>query len=267
MKKIIIQGLLIIALFLGIWSLLSRIDWMTILRVEHHTMQTEEKLGELFWEIFRKTETELTETFTTQAIDSLVNHICERNGLNREHLKVHVLVNPEVNAFALPNGHLVVYTGLINSVESQEELSGVLCHEIAHIELDHVMKKLIKEIGLSALISMTTGNSGGDLIGQSAKMLSSTAFDRDLEREADLKAVDYLTESGINPEPFANFFYNLSASEGAEMKYLSWISTHPGSLKRYEYIMAYIGTKQGDYAPVLSETTWKEMREPNGSQP
>ena len=101
---------------------------------------------------------------------------------DREIIKVHVLNKDEINAFALPNGHLIIYSGLINNSGNQEELTGVICHEIAHIELNHVMKKLIKEIGLSVLISMTTGKGGSEIIKETAKMLSSSAFDRKLEK-------------------------------------------------------------------------------------
>ena len=68
----------------------------------------------------------------------------------------------EVNAFALPNGHLVIYSGLILNSDNQEQFSGVICHEIAHIRLKHVIKKLIKELGFSVIISMTTGSYGSE---------------------------------------------------------------------------------------------------------
>ena len=80
------------------------------------------------------------------------------------------------NAFALPGGHLVLYTGLINASDNFEEVTGVIGHELAHIELNHVMKRLVREIGLSALISMTTGESNPQVVLETAKLLSSSAF-------------------------------------------------------------------------------------------
>jgi len=123
----------------------------------------------------------------------------KRNNIEKTQIIIHVLNNKEVNAFVLPNGHLVLYSGLIVAAENQEELSGVICHELAHIELNHVVKKLIKEVGLSVLISMTTGG-GTDIIKETAKMLSTTAFDRSMEKKADIKAVEYLVKANINPE-------------------------------------------------------------------
>lgn len=261
MKKIIIQGAITILLFFGIWYALKQIDWVTVFKVQKTTDKTEQKLGELFLEVFTQTEEENKNTHVVNSIDSIVTHICKSNKIDREKIKVHVLNKDEINAFALPNGHLIIYSGLIYNSDNQEELTGVICHEIAHIELNHVMKKLVKEIGLSVLISMTTGNGGAEIIKEAAKMLSSSAFDRNLEKEADIKAVDYLTAANVNPEPFANFLYKLSDKEHEAAKYLRWFNTHPESKERAEYIIAYSKDKLTDYKPILSNETWERLME------
>jgi predicted Zn-dependent protease len=261
MKKTIIQGVITVVLFFGAWFALTQIDWVKVFKVQQVTDKTEQKLGELFWEVFKKTEKEITNKLTVNSIDSIVTHICKSNNIDREKIKVHILNKDEINAFALPNGHLIVFSGLVLNSENQEELSGVICHEIAHIELNHVMKKLVKEIGLSVLISMTTGNGGSEVIKETAKMLSSSAFDRSLEKEADIKAVDYLVNAKINPEPFANFLYKLSEKEHESTKYLTWISTHPDSKERAEYIIEYSKDKLTDYKPILNKETWQKLKE------
>ena len=260
MKKPIIQGLITILLFFGTWYTLTQIDWMKIFKVQQVTDKTEQKLGELFWEVFKKTEKEIEKTHIVNSVDSIVTHICKANKIDRSKLKIHILDKGDINAFALPNGHLIIYSGLILDSDNQEELAGVICHEIAHIELNHVMKKLVKEIGLSVLISMTTGNSGAEVIKETAKMLSSSAFDRSLEKEADIKAVDYLVNANINPEPFANFLYKLSDTEHEAIKYLTWINTHPDSKDRAEYIIKYSKGKETEYKPILSNETWDKLK-------
>ena len=261
MKKIIIQGAITVLLFFGTWLALSKVDWVKVFKVQKVTDKTEQKLGDIFWEAFKKTEEENKNIHVVNSIDSIVTHICKSNKINREAIKVHVLNKDDINAFALPNGHLIIYSGLINNSDNQEELTGVICHEIAHIELNHVMKKLIKEIGLSVLISMTTGNGGTEIIKETAKMLSSSAFDRNLEKEADIKAVTYLTTAKVNPEPFANFLYKLSDKEHEATKYLTWISTHPDSKERAEYIIEHSKDKLTDYKPILTTETWGKLKE------
>ncbi|MCD4735588.1 MAG: M48 family metalloprotease, partial [Bacteroidales bacterium] len=115
--------------------------------------------------------------------------------------------------------------------------------------------------GFSVLISMTTGSSGTEAIKETAKMLSSTAFDRNLEKEADLKAVEYLVNASVNPEPFANFLYRLSLHDNEDYEYLSWISTHPDSEERAKYIVKYSEGKFTEYKAILNHKTWKKLKE------
>ena len=260
MKNIFIQGLTIIFLFFSTWFILTQVDWMTILKIENRTNKTEEKLGEFFLETIKKSEKENINSFVANSIDSIVSKICTENGVDKKIIKVHIFDKDEVNAFALPNGHLLIYSGLILAADNQEELSGVICHEIAHIQLNHLMKKLIKEVGLSVLISMSTGNGGPEIIGETLRLLSSSAFDRTLEAAADIKAVEYLINAKINPEPFANFLYKLSENETEAMKYMSWTSTHPDSKERAEYIIAYSKNKATTYESVLTTSTWEQLK-------
>jgi len=261
MKNIITQGLILVALFFSTWLVINQVDWMKLFSVETVTAKTEEKLGELFWDIFEKSETENKNPFVISSIDSIVDKICSANGIDKKSIKIHIFENDEINAFALPAGHLLIYSGLILESDNPEELSGVIGHEIAHIQLNHVMKKLVKEVGLSVLISMASGNGGGEILKETAKLLSSTAFDRSLEKEADIKAVDYLIKAKINPEPFADFLYKLAADEHKSMKYLTWINTHPDTRERAEYIVEYSGNKLTEPEPALSEETWEKLKE------
>jgi beta-barrel assembly-enhancing protease len=260
MKKILFQGLISVILFFAIWLGLKQFDLLKIFKVQKITNKTEQKLGDLFWEMISKSEKELKQPFLVNCVDSLVAKICTSNKIDEGAVKIHIINKDIVNAFALPNGHLVVYSGLILNAENQEELCGVLGHEIAHIQLNHVMKKLVKEVGLSALISITTGSGGTEIIKESIKILSSSAFDRSLEKEADMKAVDYLVEAKINPEPFANFLYKISEDETGASQYFTWISTHPESKERAEYIIEYSKGKLTEYDSLLSDTTWQQLK-------
>lgn len=91
-------------------------------------------------------------------------------------------------------------------------------------------------------------------------MLSSSAFDRNLEKEADIKAVDYMLNANVNPEPFADFLYKLSETEHESTKYLTWISTHPDSKERAEYIIEYSKAKGTEFKPILTNETWGKLK-------
>ncbi|RKZ25608.1 peptidase M48, partial [bacterium] len=105
----------------------------------------------------------------------------------------------------------------------------------------------------------TTGNNNAETTKGVIKLLSSSAFDRSLEKEADLKAVDLLVNAQIDPEPFANFLYKLADNDPDLMKYLSWISTHPESKERAEEIIEYCKTKVITDNPVLAQKTWDNL--------
>lgn len=233
MKKTIVQAVVLLLLIAGVYLLVSRVDWMKLFRVEKVTDALEKQVGDMVWEGMKDQSVE--EGGEYNRVDSLVTALCKSNGIERKKIKLHIMGDSEVNAFAMPDNHMVVHTGLINAVKNNGELSGVLAHEIAHMELSHVMKKLLKQMGYTFLISITTGEAGGEAIKQVLGMLSSTAYDRKLEKDADIKAVEYLKKTGISANGFADFLYRLGEKDGA-LGNLSWISTHPDSRERAKYI-------------------------------
>jgi beta-barrel assembly-enhancing protease len=258
MRKPLLEGTITVIIFFAILFTVRQADWMSILKVEHMTKTAEAKLGNLFWDFFRKSDKENKDRSVNNAVDSLVRRICSANDIDRSSIKIHILNKDEINAFALPDGHLVIYSGLITASENQEELSGVISHELAHIQMDHVMKKLVKEVGITLLIS-ATDYPGSGKIQEAAKLMTSTAFDRNFETEADLKAVDYLIKSRLNPVPFANFLRKM-ATKHDESSSLDWISTHPASKDRADYIAHYSLNKTVQYQQVLTKENWGNLK-------
>lgn len=260
MKKLVLQILIFTSIFFATWFMLSHINWVNIFNVKQLTKNTEEKIGDLFWDIINNSETEIQNKTIKLTIDSLLSHICTSNDIDKSLIKLHIIENADINAFALPNKHLIIFTGLIVASENEAELSGVICHELAHLELNHIMKKLINEVGLSVLISMTTTNNNSGIIKESVKFLSSTAFERELEREADLKAVDYLIKSNFDPEQFANFLYRMTDAKSGFEEQLSWIQTHPEPKERAEYIIDYNNNNTVTIKTVLSNSAWEKLQ-------
>ena len=259
MKKVIVELLIIACIFVTFWFALSKLDWMSIFRIEQISQRTEKKIGDLFVDIIKKSEIEITSSSVRYPIDSMLTRICVKNNIDKKQIKYHIIQKDEINAFALPNNHIVIYTGLIKACENESELCGVLCHEMAHLQKKHVMNKLIKDVGLSVLISMANGNGNGEMIKKTIQHLSSTAYDRNLESEADITAVDYLVKANIDPEPFANFLFR-QADEEKIPSQLYWISTHPESKERSQKIIAHIKSKSIIKAPILEDSTWKLLK-------
>jgi predicted Zn-dependent protease len=260
MEKAFVHFIAVVVFFFGTWFLLSKVNFVDILHVEELTKETEHKLGDLVLETIKKGHNNL-ESDTIQAVlDSIKHRLCKANDIKDSSVTLHVLINDDVNAFALPDRHLVIYTGLIRYCNSAEELSGVMAHEVSHIEHNHVMKKLMKEVGLAMLITIAGGESGGEIAREVVKQLSSTAFDREQEKEADASAVHMMAKADIDPEYFANFLFRLSQEKDNIPKHFEWLSTHPNSQDRSAEILRL--RKQETYRNLAIKTgyVWKNMK-------
>jgi len=244
----------------ALFFIIQLVDWVAIFNPQKISKTTEEKLGELYWEIISKMEKEVKNDSITIPIKKLFNKIADKNELDITELKIHVLQNEQINAFALPGNRIILYTGLIKESENQGELAGVICHELAHIHKKHIMKKLVKEIGLSTIISMTTGNGAGtETVKQALKILSSSAYDRNLETEADLTAIEYLENAKMSPEYFADFMFKMS--ELMEVaKELTIISSHPHSEDRTKAILDNTKLKKDKHQDILSTREWDSLK-------
>ncbi len=260
MKRILFEFITLVALFFATYFLFSRFDWVSIFKIERVTKSTEEKIGDTFWEFLSKTENEIHSDSIKSKLENLINKICVPNSIDKNSIKLHVLRKSDINAFALPNNHLVVFSGLIENCENAEELCGVLGHEIAHMQKNHVMKKLVKEVGLGMLISMTSGKGNPEIAKEIGKLLSSSAYDRALEREADLTSVEYLLKAKIDPEPFANFLYRLGDEKENIPNQVYWISTHPDSKERAENIISIIKGKTNPKESMMSDEEWSTFK-------
>jgi beta-barrel assembly-enhancing protease len=261
MKKLIFQGFALIVIFTGLFILIKQLPWNRIIPIDTINKTTEKKLGSLIIESIQSTHEESDNIALKKTIDSLFRHICEKNDVKDANIKLHLLESSEVNAFALPDAHMVIFTGLIKKTKNPEALCGVMAHELAHIEHHHVMQKLLKEIGLNTLLSITTGGRSGGMVQETAKVLSSTAFDRGLEEEADTKAVEYLINAEINALPFSDFLEDLSKDEPEALKYFKWVSTHPESKERAIKIRQQYRRAARSFEPLLTEKIWNALKQ------
>jgi beta-barrel assembly-enhancing protease len=260
MLKSFSQLFFILVLFFSTWFLLSKIDWMKHFKIQIIQESTEKKIGDLIWESTKITESEITSINLNKSIDSIAKQICISNGIEFSTIKIHCIQKEELNAFALPDNHLVIYSSLIARCENSSELAGVIAHEIAHMQLHHIMKKLRKEIGLSILLS-ATGNNNPVILQKAVKLLSSSAYDRSLETEADVKAIDYLTNAKIDPKGLATFLMKLAENEGELMSDVDILSTHPASKERANLIQEKASRYAIKYHDVIHPTTWIKLQE------
>ena len=263
MQKIFFQFLLLIALFIGTWLLLGKINFVKYFEIKNDTGKLDEKkIGDLFWKGIQQSETENENDSVKILLNKIKLRLCEANKIDASTIKIHVIEKSEINAFAMPARHLIIYTQLIQDCKNAEELTGVMAHEIAHMEHDHVMKKIVKESGLAMLFSIAGGGAGGEVVKGILRKISSTAYDRSLESDADATAVQYLQKAEIDPEGFGNFLYRLGDENEKDMpKQLYWISTHPESKERAAVIFSLLKKNHAKKTAVLNDEEWSALQD------
>ncbi len=236
MKKLLIQSVISVSVLLAVYLTLNSIDWMTIFKVKQAIQKSEEKIGTLVWDYYLIDKVEITNDSLVVKVDSLFQQLCITNKIDQHSIQLHIVESDEINAFSLPGNQIVVNKALIDSCNDTDQLASVLAHELAHLELNHITKKLIKEFGLTILITSSGSGEISGAIKEISKLLSSTAYDRQNEKEADLQAVKYLQNASIDPNALIEFLQKIESKE------LSWISTHPNTQERITYISKAINT-------------------------
>lgn len=132
-----------------------------------------------------------------------------------------------LNAFVTPGGYIFVYTGLIHYLDTEDQLAGVLGHEIAHAERRHSIKNLNKRIGTSIALTILLGSNNTANL---ANTLLGLTFSRSAEREADKYSVMYLADTPYRCNALSDFFDRMAKESG--QKKAAWLSTHPASEDR-----------------------------------
>lgn len=143
----------------------------------------------------------------------------------------HVIDDPEINAFAIPGGHVYVNTGLIAHADNASELAGVMAHEISHVTARHSTEQISRQYGLSILAGIALGQNPGALSELAAQILAGgtlARFSRGAEREADELGIQAMAAAGYNPHGMASMFEELMEQRQRQPgRVEQFFATHP----------------------------------------
>lgn len=232
--NIALVAALVLAPLLLVFAFLWHSDRLAEWVVSGVTIEAEEELGDL---LFEQTKPRL-KLLVDDEFEKVVAEIGERLARGESYnFTWHVADDPAVNAFAMPGGHVVVFTGLLRAADSAEELAGVLAHEIQHVIQRHSLKAMVKNLGLQAVVGMATGDLSGSVVVELATQMGSLKFSRDAEYEADIKGVEVLRRAAIDPKGMIRFFEKLEQKESGQ---IALLSTHPASSDRITRLQEYL---------------------------
>ena len=252
----------IMAMVLGLWF---GADLLVKLAVSRIPVEWEQKLGESAYRDFLTRQEVMKDGPAVTALGEMTQRLTEQIPNNPYKFEVTVVKSDVVNAFALPGGYVVVFTGLMKKAESGEEVAGVLSHELNHVLQRHGLERIVKNLGLLTVVAIVLGDQQG-LVGimkQLGVELLTLKFGREQETEADLTGLQLLQRAKIDPSGMIRFFERLSEKDEGRME---WLSTHPMSTARADRLKTELAALPKK-SPEPFTFDWKHVQASLGSQP
>ncbi len=160
----------------------------------------------------------------------------------------HLLADPQsINAFALPGGQIFITAALFSRLKSEDQLAGVLGHEIGHVVARHASERIAKQElsqGLTGAAIVAAGDYNSAQAAQMISNLINMSYGRDQELESDDLGVRFMVEAGYDPRALIGVMEILAQAAG-DNKQPEFMSTHPSPENRVEMIEAAIRKYSG----------------------
>lgn len=160
----------------------------------------------------------------------------------------HLLADKKtINAFALPGGQVFITEGLFDKLSTEDEIAGVLAHEIGHVIARHGAQHLAKQRLANGMTAATVVATGDNSSGQMAAMIGQMVnlkYGRNDEIQSDVLGVRFMSEAGYDPNALIDVMHIL-AKEAGSGRTPEFFSSHPNPENRIENIKEAI-RKQND---------------------
>ena len=178
--------------------------------------------------------------------------------------EVNVEKNDQLNAYCMPGGKIMVYSGLIEKLNAtDDELAAVIGHEIAHALREHGRERMsqgyLQQFGLQALAAVLTrggstlaGNASMQAANMGTKLFFALPNSREQERESDRIGLELAARAGFNPQAAITLWQKMEAQGGSKPP--EFLSTHPANENRISELRELIPVVQ----PVYDATKAKQ---------
>ncbi len=228
------------------------------------TLEDEYRIGRMIVRGLRDGDQILDDPEVSEYIESLGLRLSSQAQEGRQHFDFFVVKDNDINAFALPGGFVGVNAGLLLETHNEGELASVLSHEIAHVTQRHIARSiaeqsrtgLVSTAAMLAAILLGAAAGGGDMAmagmaaAQSVAIQNQISFTRENEIEADRVGINFLAQSGFDPDSMPAFFETIGRRAGTtEGMIPEMLRTHPVSTTRISESRSRAQQYQGPYAP------------------
>jgi predicted Zn-dependent protease len=218
------------------------------------TISEEEALSREFMKTVFSRFNLIRDPYIVAYVDRIGQHIVSSLPAPPFAYHFYVLNMKDFNAFATPAGHIFMYSGLIEAMDSEGELAGILAHEIAHVHCRHISQKIERsgKINIATLAGLAAGvllGAGGAATAAQAVSIGSIAagqsiqlaFSRDDEIQADQIGVAYMEKSGYRPSALLSILGKIRGRQWFGPNQIpSYLSTHPAIDDRMAYIDTWL---------------------------
>ena len=165
-------------------------------------------------------------------VNELGQKLAQVAGRNDFKYEFYVVLDDDLNAFALPGGKVFVNAGAITHTNSEAELAGLLAHELSHAVLSHGFQ-LVAEGNLIANVTQYVP------LGGTIANLFTLDYSRDMERQADIIGTRLIASTGYAADGLRNLMVTLKQQEDKSF-FPSWLASHPSSDDRIRYLESLI---------------------------
>jgi beta-barrel assembly-enhancing protease len=222
----------------------------------------EERLGQAAVEQLTASRRRCVDTEREAAIGTIVQRLLEpRRGVSYS-IRVMVLDDPAVNAFAVPGGQIILLRGLVERTRTPEELAGVLAHELQHVLQRHATRLLLQHASTGLLLVAVSGDLTGAMAYgiESARVLGTLRYSRDIEREADTEGLRMLMAADIDPKGMIAFFELLRVGERGLPAAVRYLTSHPLAEDRVVSLQRLATATPHRARPLLADRDWSDVR-------
>ncbi len=214
------------------------------------SISKEKELAREYMEKIRQKYTIIKDPVVCRLVEGIGREILARVPPQPFEFSFYVLDNADFNAFAAPGANICINRGLIEALDSVDQLAGILGHEIAHAASRHVSQLIdqskIVSIGTLAgiLAGILVGSSGEEDMGEAitvgsvaAAETTILAYTREHEKEADQKGFDYLAQTRFSPRGLLTGLQKIRERDYYGMDDIpDYFKTHPGTKKRIAFL-------------------------------
>jgi len=166
----------------------------------------------------------------------------------------------QINAFAIPGGHIYIYSGILNKIETYEQLNALLFHEMAHLEYRHTLKSIYRLLSRLMFISLITSdvNSLSAVILEHANTLYALSYSKQLETEADSYSIQKMKEQKNDLQGFVDLFKLIETESEHEVP--SFLNTHPLTKERIKNGDNALKTQPSYIKDPISEKLFNDIK-------